>query len=218
MFITFEGIEGSGKSTIQAMLVQSLEQKGYKVLSTREPGGCPLGLELRALLLDTKNKKLEPRAELFLFMADRAQHVEEIIRPALQAGYFVICDRYIDSTICYQGYGRGLDLNMLKELNEISINGLYPNLTFLLDISPEKGLIRAKTRNITEGIELSEGRFEKEDMPFHHRVRQGFLSQEELEPERFVIIDATMSIEQLFAECLTKLEYKLKDTIKLHLS
>jgi len=209
VFISFEGIEGSGKSTIQNMLVKKLEGKDYKVLSTREPGGCDLGLKLRNVLLDARNKNLENRAELFLFMADRAQHVGEIIRPALEKGYLVICDRYVDSTIAYQGYGRGQDIAILRQLNEIATDNLYPELTFLLDIIPEQGLIRARTRNSVEGIEIIEGRFEAEDISFHNRVRQGYLKQAELEPDRFVIIDASMTVSQIFMACLEHLNHRI---------
>ena len=143
MFISFEGIEGSGKSTALTLLAQELERRGYDVLRTREPGGCGLGRALRPILLDARTRSLNMRAELYLFLADRAQHVAEVIRPALEAGQIVLCDRYTDSTLAYQGYGRGLDPEKLRRINEMATGGLVPDLTLLMDLPVGLGLERA---------------------------------------------------------------------------
>ena len=172
MFITFEGIEGSGKTTAQQLLALELEKRGHDVLLTREPGGCGLGRALRPILLDARNSGLCNRAELYLFLADRAQHVAEIIRPAVEAGQIVICDRYTDSTLAYQGYGRGRDPDRLRRANDLATGGLQPDLTLLCDLPVSVGLERAGLRNRREGTVLSEGRFDSESLNFHERVRQ----------------------------------------------
>lgn len=157
---------------------------------TREPGGCNLGRSLRSILLDGRTRGLSSRAELFLFLADRAQHVAEIVRPALEAGQIVLCDRYTDSTLAYQGYGRGLDTEYLRRLNDAATGGLAPDLTLLLDLPVRCGLGRAGERNRIKGLVVSEGRFDSESLDFHERVRTGYRALAEEEPERFAIIDA----------------------------
>lgn len=211
MFITFEGIEGSGKSTALRMLAEHLEDKGYFVVSTREPGGSALGRKLRAMLLDSRTTQLRNRAELFLFLADRAQHVSEVIRPALDEGHLVLCDRYADSTISYQGYGRGMDIDQLVQVNDLAISGLWPQLTLLCDLSPHMGLERAGRRNHEEGTIISEGRFDSESMAFHTRVREGYLERAAAEPDRFAIIDAARPVEDVFLQCLSAVEEKLQE-------
>ncbi len=196
MFLTLEGVEGSGKSTLAQHLAGRLEQRGKTVLHTREPGGCLLGRDIRALLLDS-GRAVEPRAELYLFLADRAQHVEEIIRPALGRGEWVICDRYADSTIAYQGAGRGMNSDWLQRLNDDATGGLWPDITFLLDLPEELGLKRALRRNAESGLGETEGRFEAETLAFHHRVRQGFLARAEAFPRRFNILDASLPPENV---------------------
>lgn len=191
MFITLEGIEGSGKSTLLKALVRFFETQKKNVLVTREPGGSELGLKLRAIILNA-TENICPTAELFLFLADRAQHVHDVIQPALLRGQIVICDRYVDSTIAYQGYGRGMDLMFLKELNKYATQNLVPNKTFLLDLPTEKGLERAKKRNQLENLTESEGRFEAEELSFHTKIREGFLALAEENPHRYVYLDATM--------------------------
>ena len=176
MFISFEGIEGSGKSTAQRLLAEHLQGLGYDPLLPREPGGCALGRSLRPILLDARTRGLSSRAELYLFLADRAQHVAEVIRPALEAGQTVLCDRYADSTLAYQGYGRGLDPEHLRRINDMATGGLMPDLTLLLDLPVHCGLERAGLRNREEGTVLSEGRFDAESLEFHERVRQGYRS------------------------------------------
>jgi len=210
MFITLEGIEGSGKSTLISQLYARLRNQGRSVLCTREPGGSALGTQLRPLLL-TEGQKLDPHAELFLFLADRAQHLAEVIRPALAAGVWVLCDRYADSTIAYQGYGRGMDPEELQRLNEVAISGLWPDITLLLDLSAQEGLRRALARNELLSRSQTEGRFEAEDPAFHERVRQGFLHRAALSPRRFRILDATLPPEKLADQALTILHAAIRE-------
>ena len=210
MFISFEGIEGSGKSTAQRLLAEHLQGLGYDPLLTREPGGCALGRSLRPILLDARTRGLSSRAELYLFLADRAQHVAEVIRPALEAGQTVLCDRYADSTLAYQGYGRGLDPEHLRRINDMATGGLMPDLTLLLDLPVHCGLERAGLRNREEGTVLSEGRFDAESLEFHDRVRQGYRSLAAEEPERFAIIDAAQPPEDVVLQCLSAVEASLR--------
>ncbi|MFP4070646.1 MAG: dTMP kinase [Desulfovibrionales bacterium] len=202
MFITFEGIEGCGKSTQCTLLKEILENQGRKVLLTREPGGSRLGQVLRTILLDIANQDLTGEAELFLYLADRSQHVSQVIRPALDAGTVVISDRYADSTVVYQGYGRGLDPKLLHTFNDVAVSGLWPDLTLLLDLPVEQGLKRALTRNFQEGQTESEGRFEAESMSFHGRVREGYLTWAALNRDRIRIVDGTGSPEMVFERVL----------------
>lgn len=204
MFVTVEGVEGAGKSTLMNMLVREFERRGLPFVRTREPGGCGLGAKLRPILLDVSST-LDSRAELFLFLADRAQHVAEVIRPALERGEWVLCDRYADSTIAYQGYGRGMDADRLQELNDHATGGLWPERTLLLDLPVEQGLQRARARNGREGLSLSEGRFEAEEIAFHQRIRQGFLSRAARWPERFRVLDAELPPEDLLKAALDAL-------------
>jgi dTMP kinase len=190
MFITFEGIEGSGKSTQIGLLAQALAERGLAATLTREPGGSGLGQTLRAILLSLETRDLNDRAELFLYLADRAQHVATIIRPALDAGGVVVCDRFADSTVAYQGHGRGLPLDLLLGFNQAAVAGTWPDLTILLDLDPATGLTRALARNRETGTSASEGRFEAEALDFHGRVRRGYLALAAAEPGRFVTIDA----------------------------
>ncbi len=210
MFISFEGIEGSGKSTAQRLLAEHLQELGHDPLLTREPGGCVLGRSLRPILLDARTRGLSTRAELYLFLADRAQHVAEVIRPALEAGQAVLCDRYVDSTLAYQGYGRGLDPERLRHINDMATGGLMPDLTLLLDLPVHCGLERAGLRNRQEGTVLSEGRFDAESLEFHERVRQGYRSLAVEEPERFAIIDAAQPPEDVMLQCLSAVEASLR--------
>ena len=206
MFITFEGIEGSGKSTALLLLAQELERRGFDVLRTREPGGCGLGRAIRPILLDARTRSLNMRAELYLFLADRAQHVAEVIRPALEAGQIVLCDRYTDSTLAYQGYGRGLDPEKLRRINEMATGGLAPDLTLLMDLPVGLGLERAGLRNQRQGTVLSGGRFDAESMDFHERVRQGYLALAEEEPQRIACINAEQRPEDVLLQALSAVE------------
>jgi dTMP kinase len=188
-FITFEGVEGSGKTTQIQLLRAQLETRGHCVMATREPGGCPIADAIRAILLDSTNRALVPRAELLLYAAARAQHVEQVIRPALAAGTIVLCDRFADATTAYQGGGRGLDATLVTELNAIATGGLCPDLTLLFDIPVELGLSRARHRNQHDTLR-DEGRLELEELDFHQRVRSAYLAQAKREA-RFRIVDAT---------------------------
>lgn len=202
MFITFEGMEGSGKSTALNRVQQALLDEGHGVLLTREPGGSRLGRTLRSILLDLSNDDIVPEAELFLYLADRAQHVGQVIRPALAEGVVVLSDRYADSTVVYQGYGRGLDPERLRELNDMAVGGLWPDLTLVFDLPPEEGLRRAMTRNLREGTSVSEGRFEAEHLAFHARVREGYLTWAALHPARFRVVDATRTLDEVFEDVM----------------
>ena len=205
MFLTVEGIEGAGKSTFLGLLENELAKRGVNFLRTREPGGCALGQQIRPLLLDV-SQKVSDRAELFLFLADRAQHVADTIRPALKRGQWVICDRYADSTIAYQGYGRGMDPEELQSLNDYATDGLWPDITFLLDLPVEEGLGRALARNGREGTSQSEGRFEAEALAFHQRIREGFHLRAKRWPERFRVLDAMQTPEAIVAQAMQELE------------
>jgi len=187
-FITLEGIEGSGKSTQIRRLHAHLTAQGIPAMLTREPGGCAIADAIRAILLDPANQAMTARTELLLYAAARAQHVEQVIRPALAAGTTVLCDRFVDATTAYQGGGRNLDHQLIEELNAIACNGLCPDLTLLLDFAVEDGLLRARQRNQDDNL-LAEGRFELETLDFHRRVRQTYLDLAGRE-ERFRVIDA----------------------------
>lgn len=210
MFITFEGIEGAGKSTAMSLLAEALRLRGHDVVETREPGGCNLGRLLRPILLDARTAGLSSRAELFLFLADRAQHVHSQIRPALEAGNIVLCDRFTDSTIVYQGAGRGIDPDALRRINLLATGGLTPDLTFLIDLPVPLGLERAGIRNRREGTVISEGRFDSESLNFHERIRQGYLALAEEEPQRIAIIDGQQPVDDILLQCLSTTEEAIR--------
>jgi len=210
MFISFEGIEGSGKSTTARALAEHLQERGLDPLLTREPGGCTLGRGLRHTLLDMRVHTLSSRAELFLFLADRTQHVTEVIRPALEAGQIVLCDRYVDSTLAYQGYGRGLDTGFLRRLNETATGGLMPEVTLLLDVPVPCGLTRAGKCNKDAGTTISEGRFDSESRDFHERVRRGYHALTQEEPDRFAVIDSSQLFEDVILQCFSVVERTLR--------
>lgn len=197
MFITFEGIEGCGKTTQLRMLAEELERQGRRVVVTREPGGCPIAEKVRAILVDAENSAMSPLAELFLYAAARAQHVTEVIRPALKEGRIVLCDRFTDATTAYQGYGRGLDLGIITELNRIASDGIAPDLTLLIDCRVETGLARALAR-IEATTGPREERFELESLAFHERVRNGYLRLATEEPQRFLTISGEGGIDETF--------------------
>lgn len=197
MFITFEGIEGSGKTTQVRHTVEFLESKGHQCVTTREPGGTTIGKKIRAILLDPESPDMDPLTELLLYMADRAQHVREFITPSLSAGKTVICDRYFDATVVYQGYARGLDIKLIQKLHALIHQDLKPDITILLDLPPEVGLTRA-WKQIDNGVRTGlETRFEKETLLFHQKVRTGYLELAQKEPDRFLIIDASMDEDQV---------------------
>ncbi len=199
MFITFEGIEGCGKSTQIAMLEEALISAGHTVARTREPGGCPVSDQIRSVLLDAGNREMVPLAELLLYAAARAQHVEQIIRPALAKGSIVLCDRFSDATRAYQFFARGLDRSLVESLNSVACGDISPDLTLLLDCPVETGLSRAK-RRIEDVTGPREERFELESLSFHQRVRDGYLTLSNEFPERFVVIDATSSPDDVSAQ------------------
>lgn len=190
LFVTFEGIEGSGKTTQVALLSARIEASGGSCVVTREPGGTLLGRGLRAVLLDASGVPVSPEAEALLYAADRAQHLVEVIDPALAAGRVVLCDRYLDATLAYQGYGRGLDLRWIRALHGIPPLDRRPVRTILLDLDPGEGLARAHARNHEFDLATTEGRFEREALEFHRRVREGYLDLAAAEPFRWRIVAA----------------------------
>ena len=200
-FITFEGGDGTGKTTQLKALESHLQSKGCSCVSTREPGGTSLGKLIRQVLLEVGKQPIASPTELFLYLADRAQHVQEVIIPAIDGGKIVLCDRYTDSTLAYQGYGRGIDLDLLRQLNEFANRGVEPDLTLLLDCPVELGLSRTAQRQSNAGSARGrEDRFEREKVEFHEKVHAGFLAMARAEPERFRIIDASGSVEQVSRE------------------
>lgn len=199
MFITFEGTEGSGKSTQLGLLAKVLREHRIPHLVTREPGGSRLSTQLRHWILNKLDYNLMPETELFLFLADRAQHVKEVVEPALAEGKVVLCDRYTDSTLAYQGGGRGFELGRLSLLNETASGGLKPDLTLLFDLPVEVGLRRAMGRG------KGKDRMEREALAFHRRVRKVFLELARKEKGRFVLLDAAQSQAMVYQEMLERL-------------
>ncbi len=200
-FITFEGGEGCGKSTQIKLLSDALIARGYDVLQVREPGATPVGEKIRAMLLAKESDGLDPMAELMLYEAARAQICSEVIRPALAAGKIVVCDRFYDSTIAYQGYGRGIDVGLIERLNMAATNGLAPDMTLMLFIDPAEGLRRAK--GVTGGDGAGD-RIEAAGLAFHQRVHEGFARIAMQEPERVAVIGAQGSIEDVHAAVLAR--------------
>jgi len=189
-FITFEGIEGSGKTTQLRLLAEQLSRQNWQVVQTREPGGCPIADQIRSILLHPVNAAMDSRTELLLYAAARAQHIEQIVRPALTTGNIVLCDRFTDATLAYQGHGRGLDQGLILQLNRLATGNCQPGLTLLFDLPVEIGIGRARQRE-DDSQDSSEGRFEREKLDFHQRIRDGYLSLAAAAPERFKIIDAS---------------------------
>ena len=191
-FITFEGIDGSGKSTQMRLVANELRQQGLEIVTTREPGGTTLGQRLRAALLDAQ-EQVDPLAELLVFAADRAQHVNRHLRPALEAGQIVLSDRYADSTVAFQGAGRGFDAGLVNEIVHLATGGLKPDLTLLFNLSVEECIARTRRRH--EGKSKGD-RIDEEDLEFHTRVRDGYLRIAEAEPERVKIVDAGGAVQE----------------------
>jgi len=187
-FIVFEGIEGCGKTTQISLLGEYLKKKGLPVMVTREPGGTAIGDEIRKILLSTKNADIAPETELLLYTASRVQHLQQLITPALSAGSIVLCDRFFDATAAYQGYGEGVDLKLVRQMQKTFFSDIIPDLTILLDCSAELGLGRSRRRIKSEGKESAEGRFEEKELAFHERVRNGYLELARMDPERFCLI------------------------------
>ena len=203
MFITFEGPDGSGKTTQIRRLIPVLQEKGLDIVHTREPGGTEIGDQIRSVIMNMKNKSMHPRAEILLFCASRAQLVEELIRPSLAEGKLVLCDRYADSTMAYQGYGHGLDRVALSQLLHFATGGLKPDLTLLFDIPAEAGL-RRRLNNHEEW-----NRMDDYALQFHERVRSGYLAMAAAEPERWIVINADRPREEIHEEVVTILTEKL---------
>ena len=209
-FITFEGGDGTGKTTQLKALESYFHARGRACVSTREPGGTALGGMIRQVLLEVGKQPIASPTELFLYLADRAQHVQEVILPAVDEGKIVLCDRYTDSTLAYQGYGRGIDLKLLRQLNEIANRGMEPDLTLLLDCPVELGLSRTVQRQSNTGSAHGrEDRFERERVDFHEKVRAGFLAMARAEPARFRVVDAARPVEQVAREIQTIVEREI---------
>ncbi|MCL2761299.1 MAG: dTMP kinase [Desulfuromonadales bacterium] len=202
-FITFEGVEGCGKTTQIKILAETLKSQGYSVRLTREPGGSPVADKIRNILLDAENSAITPTTELLLYAASRAQHVAEVINPALERGKIVLCDRYTDATLAYQGFGRSLNMESINALNKMATKGCFPDLTVLLDCAPETGLKRAMDRINSESkadsSSLREERFELESLEFHKRVREGYLKLAETEPKRFLVFNGIDTVSEIAA-------------------
>jgi dTMP kinase len=205
-FMTFEGIEGCGKSTHVTLLSQALQAQGHRVVATREPGGTSIGQTLRQILLHSSATPLAKGTELLLMLADRAQHVQDVIQPGLHDGKVVISDRFVDSTVAYQGYGRGIEHDLLSRLNSFACDGYLPALTILLDLPVAEGLRRAgKRRGATEAVD----HFEAESVAFHERVRAGFLSVARAEPHRVYVIDSRRPVEEIHQEIVAVVQARL---------
>jgi dTMP kinase len=197
LFITLEGVEGSGKTSQIQRLKKYLTQKGIPCKVTREPGGSPIGEKVRKILLDPDHREMVPATELFLYEAARAQHVKEVLKPLLKKRGIILCDRFCDATLAYQGYGRRIDLKWIDRLNRLSSQGIKPDVTFLLDCPSVVGLTRALKRNRTLKQEREE-RFEREEIQFHRRVRKGYLAIARKEPHRVKVIDTREGEEKVF--------------------
>jgi dTMP kinase len=197
MFITFEGIEGCGKTTQIRLLAEDMTRRGLDCIATREPGGTSIGEAIRGIFLHCTHDDMLPITELLLVTAARVQHVEQVIKPNLKAGKIVLCDRYVDATVAYQGFAAGLGHEMVMRSHSMFVEALMPELTILLDCPVELGLVRSRERNRATGKEVDEGRFEELDQSFHERVRQGYLDQAAREPERFNIVRAEGTPEEI---------------------
>ncbi len=202
MFITFEGIEGSGKSTQATLLYEWMIDKGYKVILTREPGGTQAAEQIRDLILTPREEKFPPSAELLLYMAARSFHVENLIEPSMKEGITVISDRFSDATVAYQGYGRGIDIGLIKLINEFATKGIKPDITILIDVPPHIGLSRLKGNR---------DRIESENLKFHEKVREGYLEIARKETGRVKVIDGTKSIEEVFKEVLNIIKARMEE-------
>ena len=211
MFITFEGPEGSGKTTQLQRLAELLRTRGMEVVTTKEPGGTPLADRIRAILLHPESS-MDSLTELLLYAASRRQNVVEVIRPALNRGAIVLCDRFTDATLAYQGFGRRLDLDRLRTINAWVTDSLNPDVTLLFDIDERVGLQRARSRNAS--VQNEEGRLEAENVAFHRRVREGYLALAVAEPERFVTIDAAGTIEEVWERMTAALRGRMPEVVR----
>jgi dTMP kinase len=207
LFITFEGPDGSGKTTQAQLLYEYLQERGYPVFLTREPGGTGIGDQIREVLHSLENTEMLPQTEILLYSASRAQLVGQIIRPHLARGEIVLCDRYADSTLAYQGYGHGLDLQVLQVITAFATSGLKPDLTIYLDIDVEEGLRRKLAAHQTGEAEWN--RMDQQEIAFHRRMRQGYLQMAAAEPERWVVIEGAQPVDVAQRTIRTKVEAKL---------
>ncbi|WP_432667647.1 dTMP kinase [Wukongibacter baidiensis] len=203
IFITFEGPDGSGKTTQIKLLEKYFKEKGYDILITREPGGTNISEQIRSVILDKNNTEMDNVTEALLYAASRAQHVAELIKPALIEGKAIICDRFVDSSIVYQGIGRNLGIDFVKEINDMAIRGTQPDITFLLKVSPKVGLSRRYSSDECDRLDM-------EKLDFHDQVYQGYLELEKLYPERIIGIDASNSIEEIHRDIINIVGKKLK--------
>lgn len=205
MFITFEGGEGAGKSTAIKRIVEKLTSEGYEIVLTREPGGTPIAEEIRNVILDKKNTAMDPRTEALLYAASRRQHLVEKVIPALKEGKLVLCDRFLDSSLAYQGGARGIGIDTVYNMNLFATEGMLPDLTILFDIKPEEGLAR-----IAANSQREVNRLDVEKLTFHNKVRDSFHELAKKFPERFVIVDASKTPDEVFADAYKAIEDRLK--------
>ena len=205
MFITFEGGEGAGKSTAIKKIVEKLQKKGREIVLTREPGGTPIGEEIRSIILDKKNTDMDVRTEALLYAASRRQHIVQKIIPSLKEGKMVLCDRFLDSSLAYQGYARGIGIDKVYEMNQFATEGVEPDLTLFFDLDPEEGLRRIAANNNREV-----NRLDVEKLSFHQKVREGFLLLAKKFPHRFVVIDASQNAQKVFEDAYKEIENILK--------
>ncbi|MBU8923476.1 MAG: dTMP kinase [Bacteroidales bacterium] len=195
-FMTFEGIEGSGKSTVARLVADELKKAGIDILLTREPGGTRTSEAIRSILLDPDRAEISARAELLMYLASRSQLVDEVISPALRGGRTVICDRFMDASVAYQGWARGLGEKIVEDLNSFTVGEFIPDMTFLFDLPVETGFSRGPEKRESDGVRIKD-RLEREARSFHEKVREGYLRIAEREPGRFVVIDAALSLQEV---------------------
>lgn len=205
MFITFEGGEGAGKSTAIKKIVKKLETEGKEIVLTREPGGTPIGEEIRSIILNKKNTDMDVRTEALLYAASRRQHIIQKIIPSLKQGKIVLCDRFLDSSLAYQGYARGIGIEKVYEMNLFATEGVEPDLTLFFDLDPEEGL-----RRIAANSQREVNRLDVETLSFHQKVREGFLSLAKKFPHRFIVIDASQKPDEVFTRAYKEIENILK--------
>ena len=204
LFITLEGPEGSGKTSAIKLVREALEKLGHEIIMTREPGGTPISEQIRNVILDKDNTAMDPRTEALLYAASRRQHLVEKIWPALKEGKIVFCDRYLDSSLSYQGYARGLGIDDILKVNEYATEGTYPDITFLFDIDPELGLER-----INKNKDREVNRLDVEKLSFHQKVREGYLILSKRFPDRYIVIDASKPLEEVSSNVLKEILNRL---------
>lgn len=212
-FITFEGVEGSGKSTQIKMLAERLIAHDFPIVLTREPGGCAIADKIRTILLDADNSDMAPLTELLLYSAARAQHVNQVITPAMASGAVVLCDRYCDATVAYQSHGRGIDRQLIDSLNRMACQGMTPDLTVLIDCAPELGLERAR-RRIEAATGPREERFELETVAFHQRVREGYRQLAEIGAHRFIVVDGNDTLDSISDQIAVQVLARLPEELR----